>query len=207
MQRQVILVHGLWWGPWCMRLLGRRLEREGFETHSFGYHTMRHDLHTHAADLRAFIADTGVERTALVGHSLGGLVILRMLDAFDDPPPGRVLLLGSPVHGSSVGRRVARQRLFRPLVGEAKSALDVGFSQAPEGRETGVIAGTRSVGIGRLFGSLERPNDGTVTVAECRLPGAREHHEPVTHTGLLTNPGVARAAASFLQTGAFEPDR
>lgn len=189
-----------------MRLLGRRLEDEGFETDGFGYRTMRHELRTHAADLHAFVGDTRADRVDLVGHSLGGLVILRMLDTFDDLPPGRVLLLGSPVNGSSVARRVAQQRLLSPLVGQAKSALHAGFSAAPEGRETGVIAGTRSFGVGRLFGPLERPNDGTVTVAECRLPGAREHHQPVTHTGLLTAPAVARAAARFLHNGTFDPE-
>jgi triacylglycerol esterase/lipase EstA (alpha/beta hydrolase family) len=184
-----------------MRLLGHRLEREGFETRAFGYRTVRHDLATHAADLRDFIRKRTTERIDLVGHSLGGLVILQMLDEYDDLPPGRVVLLGSPVHGSGVAREVAKQPLLSPLIGEARSALDAGFSQAPEGRETGVIAGTRSIGIGRILGSMEKPNDGTVTVAECRLSGAVEHHLPVTHTGLLTAPAVARAVSAFLTNG------
>ena len=183
--------------------MARRLERGGFRTDTFGYPTMRRSLRANAAALRAFVAERALEQVDLVGHSLGGLVILRMLDEFADLPPGRVVLLGSPVQGSAVGRRVADRRLLRPLVGQAKTALEKGFSHAPAGRETGVIAGSRSVGVGRLFGPLQRPNDGTVAVAECRLKGARECVLPVTHTGLVTAPRVARAVDRFLREGAF----
>ncbi|RFF29053.1 alpha/beta fold hydrolase [Wenzhouxiangella sediminis] len=203
MSRSVVLVHGLWWGPWSMGLLGRRLGRRGLETCAFGYPTIRRGLQDNAAALREFIDTLDAERVDLVGHSLGGLVILRMLDEYADLPPGRVVLLGSPVHGSAVGRRVADRGLFRPLVGRARTALENGFSHAPAGRETGVVAGSRSVGVGRIFGPLDGPNDGTVTVAECRLDGASECILPVTHTGLVTAPSVARAVSDFLLEGDF----
>lgn len=203
MTRCVVLVHGLWWGPWSMGLLGRRLRREGFETHPFGYPTMRRSLRGNAAALRDFIKGLDLDEVDLVGHSLGGLVILRMLDEYGDLPPGRVVLLGSPVNGSAVGRRVADRRMFKPLVGRARTALEKGFSHAPPGRETGVIAGSRSVGVGRIFGPLDGPNDGTVSVAECRLEGAQACTLPVTHTGLVTAPSVSRMVARFLESGRF----
>ncbi len=206
MRKSVILIHGLWWGAWSMGLLGRRLERRGFAARGFSYPTMRQSLAANAAALREFVAGLDLDRIDLVGHSLGGLVILRMLDEYADLPPGRVVLLGSPVNGSAAGRRVADKRLLRPLVGQARSALEQGFSHAPAGREVGVIAGSRSVGVGRAFGSMARPNDGTVTVAECRLQGAEECILPVTHTGLVMAPGVAQAVASFLESGAFSVD-
>lgn len=203
MKRSVVLVHGLWWGPWSMALLARRLQREGFATRAFGYPTLHRSLAVNARALRDFMAGLALEQVDLVGHSLGGLVILRMLDDHRDLPPGRVVLLGAPVGGSRAGRRVADRRLFRPLIGQAKSALQRGFSQAPAGRETGVVAGSRSLGLGRLFGPLERPDDGTVSVAECRLEGAAECVLPVTHTGLVTSPKVARAVSAFLLSGRF----
>lgn len=187
-----------------MALVGRRLERAGFRTHGFGYPTMRRSLRANTEALHEFIADLSLDQVDLVGHSLGGLVILRMLDEYADLPPGRVVLLGSPVHGSAVGRRVADRRVFRPLVGQARMALEKGFSHAPPGRETGVIAGSRSMGVGRIVGGLSGPNDGTVSVAECRLEGASECILPVTHTGLVTAPSVSRAVAKFLTTGHFE---
>ncbi len=188
-----------------MGLVGRRLRADGFDVHAFGYPTMRRSLRAHAKALRDFIKGLNLDQVDLVGHSLGGLVILRMLDEYADLPPGRVVLLGSPVNGSAVGRRVADRSLFRPLVGQARTALEDGFSHAPAGRDTGVIAGSRPVGIGRIFGPLDSPNDGTVSVAECRLEGASECILPVTHTGLVTAPVVGKAVAAFLGTGSF-PD-
>ena len=201
--RQVVLVHGLWWGPWSMHLVGRRLARDDFQCHSFGYPTMRRSLAGNAAALRDYLLERNLGAVDLVGHSLGGLVILRMLDEYADVPPGRVVLLGSPVNGSAVGRRVADRSLFRPLVGRARTALEQGFSHAPAGRETGVIAGSRPVGVGRVFGPLDGPSDGTVSVSECRLEGAEECVLPVTHTGLVTARMVARATSDFLLTGRF----
>lgn len=196
--RTVVLVHGLWYGPASLVLLGRRLRKAGFEVRRFGYPTLRQSLPANARALREFIVERGLEHADLVGHSLGGLVILRMLDEFSDIPPGQVVLLGSPVHGSAVAARVAAKRVFRPLVGQARPALEAGFSQAPPCRDTCVIAGTRSVGVGRLFGGLDQPNDGTVSAAECRLDGATYVELPVTHTGLVTAPSVASAVTDFL---------
>ncbi|NEZ04598.1 alpha/beta fold hydrolase [Wenzhouxiangella sp. XN201] len=201
--RSVVLIHGLWYGAVSLALVGRRLRKRSFETHAFGYPTLRQSLPANAAALREFIAKLDLDQVDLVGHSLGGLVILRMLDEYGDIPPGRVVLLGSPVHGSAVARRVAERRYFRPLVGQARAALEAGFSHAPAGRETGIIAGSRSIGVGRIFGGLSEPNDGTVSLAECRLEGADECILPVTHTGLVVAPSVVRAAARFLTEGKF----
>lgn len=199
MSRNVVLVHGLWYGPVAMGLLARRLGRAGLACHRFGYPTLRRPLPVNARTLFAFSRETGGESLDFVGHSLGGLVILRMLDEFGARlPPGRVVLLGTPVAGSAVSRKLAANRLLRPLVGQAAGALDRGFAHAPPGRETGVIAGTGGFGAGVLLGGLQRPHDGTVSVAECRLEGATHMTLPVTHTGLVVAPSVARKVSEFL---------
>lgn len=204
MSRNVVLVHGLWYGPVAMGLLARRLGRGGLECHRFGYPTLRRSLPANARSLHEFARDLDGETLDFVGHSLGGLVILRMLDEFGAGlPPGRLVLLGTPVNGSGVARRVAGMRGLRVLVGQAKTALDQGFRYAPAGRETGVIAGTGGVGIGVVFNRLERPHDGTVSVAETHLEGAGRLTLPVTHTGLVTSRRVAEATGRFLQTGHF----
>ena len=71
-------------------------------------------------------------------------------------------------------------------------------------RELGVIAGRRSAGMGRLFADLPAPNDGTVSVDETRLAGAKEHiiHD-VSHTGMLMSAVVADSLVKFLATGSF----
>ena len=68
----------------------------------------------------------------------------------------------------------------------------------------GVVAGSQSLGLGRLVGSLPAPNDGTVAVAETRLDGATDMVVlPVSHVGLLLSEAVVAATACFLDHGAF----
>ena len=205
--RDVVLVHGLWYGPVSLALMARRLEARGFRTHSFSYPTLGQGLASNARALFDFVRERELSHLDLVGHSLGGLVILRMLDEWSGLPPGRVVLLGSPVRGSATAIKIVQMPWARPLVGQARSALEYGFAHAPPGRDTGVIAGTRPVGLGRVFERLEPPHDGTIAVAETRLPGAADQLElPVSHTGLVLGSEVVDAVEAFLRRGHFARD-
>ena len=202
---QVVLVHGLWYGPVSMGLLDLRLTRRGFACQRFGYPTLSASVGENARDLHRFARTLEADRVDFVGHSLGGLVILRMLDEWGNLPPGRVVLLGSPVRGSAVATRLLDIKAARPLIGEARTALEKGFSHAPPGRETGVIAGTRPVGLGRLVETLDDPHDGTIQADETRLANARDSIDlPVSHTGLVLSATVADQVASFLSAGTFQ---
>lgn len=202
----VMLLHGLWFGPSSTWLLARRLRHAGFDTVPFGYGTLRRDLAQHARRLaeRLLAFPPGV-RVHLVGHSLGGLVILRMLDEYRGLPPGRVVCLGSPVRGSAAARRLASNRLTGAFLGRSRETLQKGFEHLPADREVGLIAGTLGVGAGRVIRDLDSPNDGTVAVSETRLDAAVHHTLPVSHTGLILSRAVARAVAEFLRHGRFDP--
>lgn len=203
-RRDVVLVHGLWYGPLSLALMARRLQARGFRTHAFAYPTLGRSLASNARALFEYARGLQLPALDLVGHSLGGLVILRMLDEWVGLPPGRAVLLGSPVRGSATASRIVHMPWTRPLVGQARTALEYGFSHAPADREIGVIAGTRPVGLGRMVASLELPHDGTIAVAETRLPGAADQLDlPVSHTGLVLVPAVVDAIESFLRHGHF----
>ena len=202
--RTVVLVHGLWFGAWSMRLLERRLRRAGFATCRFRYRSIRHGLDVHAAALRHFLASRGLTAPDFVAHSLGGLVTLRMLDDRPELPPGRIVLLGSPLQGSRVAGKSARIPGFARLLGQVRTALEAGFSRIPRDWQTGMIAGSRSVGLGLLVGGTAGAGDGTVAVRETRAEGLRDHLVlPVTHTGMLLSRMVARQVAGFLRSGSF----
>ncbi len=206
-RRRVVLVHGLWYGPISMSLLALRLEAKGLNCLRFGYPTLAQPISGNARDLHQYARAQGGEQLDFVGHSLGGLVILRMFDQFGGLPPGRVVLLGSPVRGSAIASQMVSRRLMRPLIGEARSALERGFSHAPAGRDTGVIAGTSGLGLGRLVGRLEPPHDGTIRVAETHLDDAADQLDlPVSHTGLVLSSQVADAVSRFLKQGSFRSD-
>lgn len=198
----VVLVHGLWFGPWWMWLLAWRLRRDGFSTRRFRYRSRRRDLDAAAAELAAFVA--GIGPVHIVAHSLGGLVTLRLLSLRPALQAGRVVLLGSPLRGSLAASKSARLPGGRWLIGAALPALQTGYAEVPARAAVGLIAGTRPLGLGWLVGGLGGPSDGTVAVRETHADGLRARCElPVTHTGLLFSRAVAHRVAAFLRTGHF----
>lgn len=206
----VILAHGLWLGGWALLQFARRMREAGRErvvVHS--WRTIRSGIDANAEALRSHAESLGAERIDWVGHSLGGVLVLRTLARWPDAPPGRVVCLGSPLTGSRSAERLARVAAGRRLTGRsiadgvlASSASD--WCPDDISARTGVIAGNRPMGAGRLLGRMDGPNDGTVRVAETELPGLADHLVlPVTHTGLLFSRPAATAADVFLRTGRF----
>ena len=158
------------------------------------------------AGLRQLIARIDAPQVHLLGHSLGGLIVLRFLQRHAMAQPGRVVFLGTPCAGSSVARRLARWKVGRKMLGPVacEELLQSGSTRWDQPRELGIIAGTWPVGLGQLLLTFPDANDGTVAVSETDLPGAKERLcLPVTHSGMLLSARVAREAGSFLQHGRF----
>ncbi len=207
----IVYVHGLWLRGYEATFLRRRLAQAlGADTRSFTYSSVRATITDNALALRAYLAQIRTDRLHLVAHSMGGLVILKLfeLGAAAELPPGRIVFLGSPVRGSRTAQRLVRLPFGRTLLGlTAHDELLVTRDRRWDGaRDLGVIAGNRPLGAGRLLGSFDEPNDGTVLVEETRLPGAAQQLTlRVSHSGLPFSGLVARQAAAFLRDGRFEP--
>jgi len=201
----VVCVHGLYMNGLEMGLLRLRLQRCGYQTRRFIYRSWREDLAVHAVRLNQFLQGIDAAVLHLVGHSLGGLVIQRMLVDFPAQRPGRVVTLGTPHLGSIVAQQLRHRSIGRVLLGRAAHPALLGAPLPwPRDREIGVIAGSLGIGLGILFGGLAGPHDGTVSVAETRLPEARAHAVlPVSHMGLLFSAVAARQVCSFLHAGRF----
>lgn len=201
----VVLVHGVLLGAWTLRLIARRLRRQGYQTAFFSYPSRRCSLDENARALRHFIGGLDAETVHLVGHSLGGLVILRALQISDALPDGKVVLLGSPVHGSVIAARLNRKALGRWLLGNSlKGALLDGVAVTAS-RPIGLITGQRPWGIGLLLGGLSKPHDGTVMVSEAAMDNATDRlFVDATHTSLLLSAAVAYQMTGFLKSGQFE---
>jgi len=203
---EVVLVHGLWNRGWMMASMARRLRSLGHDVRVFSYPTRAADLDGHADALHAFVHD-GPPREVMhfVGHSMGGLVILNMLGRYDDLPPGRVVLMGTPVKGSAVVRRLAKLPGQDFIFGKARGDLLRGYRHSPEGRETGMIRGTRPFGFGQIAGKQAEPNDGSIRVSETELEGLSDTIElEVAHSEMLVSKNVVRQVEYFLRHGKFE---
>ena len=202
---QVVLVHGLWFRRWAMHFLGRQLRRAGFAARGFSYSTTTQDLGRQVEKLRRFAELPDGSLPHFVAHSMGGLITLQLLERCRGVVSGRVVLLGSPLQGSSVARRVSQWPGGRIALGAAEATLVEGIQAWPREREIGMIAGTRSMGVGVLAGGGRHRSDGTVLAEESRHEALDDHIElPVTHTGMLFSPEVTRQVIAFLRSGHFD---
>lgn len=202
----VVLVNGLWMPWWMLRPLTRCLRACGFAVRNFRYPSVRRDLAGNVRDLNAWLGRLEAGSVHLVGYSLGGIVIQRLFSDFPQQRPGRILTLGAPHNGSHAATALWRHGWTHPLLGRSIADLAAGVPvpALAAGREWGSIAGSLRLGLGMLVPGAPRPGDGTVAVAETRMPGITDHITlPVSHFGLLLAPGVARQACEFLRRGRF----
>ncbi|HMU16041.1 MAG TPA: alpha/beta hydrolase, partial [Thauera aminoaromatica] len=103
----ILFVHGLWMHGVVFSAHRRELRRMGRESRVFSWHSLLGSLDGAADDLAAHIAALGRRPLHLVGHSLGGCVVLNMLARHHPEGIGRVVLLGSPCCGSHAGDKQA----------------------------------------------------------------------------------------------------
>lgn len=215
----VVCVHGLWLSGFATRFWQNRFARAGYDAHAFSYPSVRGRLAHNRAALARFVDGLPARRVHFAGHSLGAVTILAMLDGLGWRLPGkelgRIVLAGPPYRDSAAGRALLHgssgapplvARFGRALAGHALADwLSGARPVVPDGVELGVIAGDATVGLGRLIAAdLRRPHDGTVSVAETRVAGAREHLVlPVGHTAMLMSPLVVRRMLRFIETGSF----
>jgi pimeloyl-ACP methyl ester carboxylesterase len=211
MSTVAVYVHGLWLTGLEGGLLRRRLARDlNAETRAFSYPSVLSSMADNARALAEFLHGIRADTLHLVGHSLGGLVILKLFEQGygADLAPGRIVLLGSPLAGSRTAHNVARLPFGRRILGRGveEELLNARERRWNGQRELGVIAGNLSIGLGRLVGAAGAPGDGTIFVDETKLPGISQHLVlRVSHTGLPLSAEVARQSAAFLRTGHFAP--
>ena len=197
----VILVHGLYHNPAAWFVLRSRLARAGYaQVRCFGYASFGRSFEAIAADLAelllAVAKDAPGGRVALVGHSLGGLLIrAACADARVACSEGcrvaGVVTLGTPHRGSTLAGMLGLGRLARGL--------------APGGE---VISRVRAQPC--FFGpalSLFTPTDGMVLPLSGSLLDERERAAgwteralpPTSHVGLLYSRAAAGEILAFLR--------
>ena len=205
----ILLVHGLWMTGLEQALLKRRLETDyGFNCEMFSYASVTGHMADHVRNLRELAQQQHCQRLHFIGHSLGGVVVYKLLESSNNLLPGRAVLIGSPLQGSRAAQVMAGSTLGRMAVGD--SAIDELVSRQPRQwdgrRDIGLIAGSDNMGLGRFIsGDLAENSDGTVLIEETRLEGAADHIIlPVSHTSMLFSPLVAQQIAVFLRTGRFD---
>lgn len=192
-----MLVPGLWMPAAAMAVLARALR--AYEPRVFAYRGR--DCHEHNVEALARFAGDGA---CLVGHSLGGVLIYDMLARHPEVRVEAAVLLGAPVRGCLAGRRFGRRALGRWMMGACCPLWSERDARWQRSAPLGVVAGTRPVGLGRMFGALPGPNDGVVCVEETTVHGMAERAlVRQGHSMLIVSPSVSALVARFVARGGF----
>jgi pimeloyl-ACP methyl ester carboxylesterase len=207
----IVYVHGLWQRGAEALWLRRRLARDlAADVRAFSYPSVGADATANARALAEYLSAIRADVLHLVGHSLGGVVIVKLFEehaqALAQLPPGRIVVLGSPLRGSRTARNLARLPFGKKIMGLAvgEELMEPRERRWRQSRDLGVIAGDLGVGLGRLVGRLGGASDGTILLEETQIEGAADRAVlRVSHTGMLFSAAVARAVAAFLSTGRF----
>src|SRR4051812_20881057 len=108
MRERIILVPGVGLAGAELLPLAARLRGKGYRVSISHQWTGMRPLDDSARALWKFASRQTEETIHFIGHSLGGLVTLRMLENHSWNRPGRVVTLGTPHAGLRAARRAAR---------------------------------------------------------------------------------------------------
>ena len=205
MTRDVVLAPGLWMPAAAMALLASRLARAGYAPRLFAYRG-RSPLEANASRFARFMREALDGRPAhFIGHSLGGVLVLAMLDKHPEIEAASAVLLGAPVRGCLAGRRLGAAQVGRWMMGACGEICDEREAHWRRKAPLGVVAGTLPLGLGRALGSLPGESDGVVRVEETGVEGMTERRlVPLGHSMLIVSGAVGNLIERFLSTGRFE---
>lgn len=154
----------------------------------------------------------------LIGHSLGNILIRRLLHEFELPDSdwghagqrvGRIVMLGPPNQGSALANLLHENPAFRLLAGSSGDHLGAKWSELTERLATpkcpfAIIAGGRGDGQG-YNPLLTGDDDLIVRVEETKLAGAADFAVvPSIHTYLMNRHETKQMALRFIQDGCLK---
>lgn len=197
----VVLIHGMGRTPLSMLRLRRRLREAGHRTILFGYSPTFETLEGATARLASKIRRRVAGDYALVGHSLGSVIIRNALGRLRERPPAACCFLAPPMVACKAARFFSRFRLYRLLTGEMGQLLadDAFMSRLPlPAVPTRIYAGTGGPRAAWLpFGMAA--NDVILSVPEATGRFAGEVVEvPSVHTFIMHSRTVAADIVRFL---------
>ncbi len=183
-----------------MRRLAKHVGEGGFNPVLIDYPSSKTTIEVLAEGIFAQLPKAG--KLHFVGHSLGGILSVRVVKMLPTARRGRIVQLGAPNFGSEIAQRAA---IFGKLMGPALAELVPHSGEDTAGLDIGAIAGTAAIPAYGLITGIEGENDGKVSVASAwgNAPAGKRIALPVAHSIMMQDRRVIDATVRFLKTGTF----
>lgn len=197
----VIILHGLNRTSASMRRLARFVKEAGFAPVLVDYPSSKETIENLTDGIFADLPTIG--KLHFVGHSLGGVLAVRLAKMLPAARRGRIVQIGAPNFGSEIAARAA---VFGSIIGPALAELVPHSGEDTAGLDIGAIAGTAAIPAYGLITGIEGENDGKVSVISA-WGNAVENKRiafPVAHVIMMQDRRVIEATVNFLKTGAFD---
>lgn len=212
-EKHVVVLHGLAVNRFFMTGISSSLEKQGYTVHAISYPSRAKSFETlvdeHVAPvIKAIPAD----KVDFVAHSMGGLLVRIYALKYGTQKIRRVVMLGTPNHGSAVADFMRDVPGFQWYFGEAGQTLGtnkkgIHAGLPPVNFECGVIAGENHwfrVPTNLIVPNLQYPHDGVVSVESTKVEGMKEHTVIFgDHSQMVWMPKVWKLVANFLKDGKF----
>lgn len=200
----LVLIHGMGRTPFSMLRLRRRLRRAGHNPILFGYSPTFETLQGASARLvRLIERRVDTKNYALVGHSLGTVIIRTALGQLENRMPSACFFLAPPMLACKAARFFSRFWPYRLLMGEMGQLLadDAFMRQLPMPPAfTRIYAGVSGPRAAWLPFGMEA-NDGILSLSEATGPFAAMVVEvPAIHTFIMNSPQVFDDMVRSLET-------
>ena len=199
----VLLVHGLWRTPLSFLPLTHRLRAWGHRPEHFGYAAVaeRYDAIVDRLVRRLDRLAADSEPYAVIGHSLGGVLLRAALARLAGALPARLVMLGTPNRPPRLARRLGVRPGYRRLMGECGAHLSSEAFYAslpPPMVPYTIVAGTAGP-RGRWSPFGNELNDGIVAASETPVRSDDVVvHLPVIHTFMMNDRQVQEVIAGAL---------
>ena len=212
MKEQVVVLHGLALNSWWTCGLAASLRRAGYEVRNVSYRTRASDFQDIVDQfLYPLVQSLPPGKINFAVHSMGGLLVRLYARKYGTERIGRVVMIGTPNHGSEVADWLRGSRVVKFFLGEVGRNLgtkpgDLPAQIGPVTFDCGVIAGTSHWlhFPSSLIARIPKPNDGIVSVASTKIEGMKDHATVRSdHSLMVWNPRVWRLTKSFLKNGKF----
>lgn len=184
----LVLIHGMGRTPLSMLRLRHRLRRQGHRAHLFAYVSAFESMSGVTQRLVARIQrDIGNRPYALVGHSLGCVLIRNALPQLSAHPPRQSFFMAPPMRVCRVAKFFAPNFLYRLITREMGQLLtqEAFMAQLPLPDNLTIYAGTAGP-RGAWYPFAGEVNDSILTLSEASAgPPARMVLVPVLHTFIM----------------------